>query len=68
MLTAGKKELFENYLHAYLTEAETSSGIFEAFAYSLKAGGKRIRPVLTMLACECLGGKASDTLPAGLAI
>jgi len=67
-LTSEKKDIFDNYLHAYLSAADTSSGIFEAFAYSLKAGGKRIRPVLTMLACECLGGKAEDTLPAGLAI
>lgn len=67
-LTSGKKVLFDNYLHAYLAAEDTSSGIVEAFAYSLKAGGKRIRPVLTMLACECLGGKADDALPAGLAI
>ncbi len=67
-LTSGKKDLFDNYLHAYLAAEGTSSGIFEAFAYSLKAGGKRIRPVLTMMACECLGGFAEDTLPAGLAI
>lgn len=67
-LTSEKKDIFDNYLHAYLSAADTSSGIFKAFAYSLKAGGKRIRPVLTMLACECLGGKAEDTLPAGLAI
>ena len=60
-LTSEKKDIFDNYLHAYLSAADTSSGIFEAFAYSLKAGGKRIRPVLTMLACECLGGKAEDT-------
>ncbi len=68
VLTSGKKDLFDRYLREYLEAEGTSSGIFEAFAYSLKAGGKRIRPVLTMLACECLGGKAEDTLPAGLAI
>ena len=67
-LTSGKKDLFDNYLHAYLAAEGPSPGIFEAFAYSLKAGGKRIRPVLTMMACECLGGKAEHTLPAGLAI
>lgn len=67
-LTSEKKDLFEDYLHTYLAAADTSSGIFEAFAYSLKAGGKRIRPVLVMLAGECLGGKAPETLPAGLAI
>ena len=65
---SGKKDLFENHLHAYLETADASSGIFEAFSYSLRSGGKRIRPVLAMMACESLGGNAPETLPAGLAI
>ncbi len=67
-LTSGKRELFEDYLRTYLAGAHSTPGIFDASAYSLQAGGKRLRPVLTMLACESLGGKAADTLPAGLAI
>ncbi|HQG32707.1 MAG TPA: polyprenyl synthetase family protein [Deltaproteobacteria bacterium] len=67
-LTAGKKKIFEDFLRSYLARADSGSGIFEAFSYSLTAGGKRLRPILTMLACECMGGKESDALPAGLAI
>lgn len=67
-LTAGKKKLFEDFLRSYLAKADSGSGIFEAFSYSLTAGGKRIRPILAMLSCECMGGQESDALPAGLAI
>ncbi len=67
-LTDEKKEIFDTFLHSYLLQPDARSGIFSAFSYSLKAGGKRIRPILTMLACECLGGQGSDALPAALAI
>lgn len=63
-----KKKLFEDFLHSYLSDVHTDSGIFHAYSYSLSAGGKRIRPILTMLACESLGGEGTKTLPAGLAI
>ena len=35
----------------------------EAMAYSVMAGGKRLRPLLVLLACEACGGKAVDALP-----
>ena len=63
-----KKKIFDEYLRVYLDSFKTDSGIFSAFSYSLSAGGKRIRPILTMLACEALGGDSRQTLPAGLAI
>jgi geranylgeranyl diphosphate synthase type II len=63
-----KKKVFDDYLHSYLDRFKTDSGVFSAFSYSLSAGGKRIRPILTMLACEALGGDGRQTLPAGLAI
>lgn len=66
-LTTGK-ETFDRFLHKYLAKPGLSSGVSEAFSYSLKAGGKRIRPSLAMLACECAGGTGTDALPAGLAI
>lgn len=36
--------------------------------YVFEAGGKRLRPFLTMKACEACGGNATDALHAGLAI
>lgn len=40
----------------------------ESMRYSLEAGGKRVRPVLCMLACESLGGTAEQALPCALAL
>ena len=67
-IIAARRTLFDNYLSGYLRETRKGSGVFEAFAYSLTAGGKRIRPVLTMLAAEAAGGHDRDALPVGLAI
>jgi geranylgeranyl diphosphate synthase, type II len=42
--------------------------LFEPISYILSLGGKRIRPVLTLLSCELLGGKYKDAIPMALAI
>ncbi len=36
--------------------------------YPLEAGGKRIRPVLVILACQAVGGEVKDCLDAALAV
>jgi len=40
----------------------------EAVRYSLEAGGKRVRPVLCVLAAEAVGGTAAQALPGALAL
>ena len=40
----------------------------EAMLYSLKAGGKRLRPVLLLAACELLGGSVEEALPFACAL
>lgn len=42
--------------------------IHQAMRYSLFAGGKRIRPVLTLAACEAVGGQPSAALPLACAV
>lgn len=42
--------------------------VFEAMQYAICAGGKRIRPVLTLAAAELCGGAPDAALPAALAI
>ncbi|MBR4099347.1 MAG: polyprenyl synthetase family protein [Clostridium sp.] len=37
-------------------------GLEEAMKYSLMAGGKRIRPILTMAFCQAAGGQAEEAL------
>jgi len=50
------------------TEPQTAK-ICESMLYSLMAGGKRIRPVLTLAACEMFNnGDGSPAMPAAVAV
>jgi geranylgeranyl diphosphate synthase type II len=40
----------------------------EAMAYSLLAGGKRLRPILALASCEAVGGRVEDALDAACAV
>jgi geranylgeranyl diphosphate synthase, type II len=40
----------------------------EAMSYSLMAGGKRMRPILLLAACEALGGDRNRALPVACAV
>ncbi len=40
----------------------------EAMAYSLEAGGKRLRPVLLLAACDLMGGSEDEALPFACAL
>jgi geranylgeranyl diphosphate synthase type II len=42
--------------------------LHKAMRYSIFAGGKRLRPVLTLAATEACGGKILDALPAACAV
>lgn len=42
--------------------------IHEAMRYSLLAGGKRVRPVLCLAACDLVGGNESAAMPAACAV
>ncbi|XP_073310656.1 geranylgeranyl pyrophosphate synthase, chloroplastic-like [Primulina huaijiensis] len=46
---------------------EEPSKIRESIRYSLLAGGKRIRPMLCLAACELVGGDESTAMPAACA-
>ena len=47
------REMVEEELLNYLPEEETlSKSVRDAMAYSLTAGGKRLRPVLLLASCE----------------
>ena len=63
-----KKELskkvkeIDDYLQKSLPQqSEYPSEIFEAMRYSVFAGGKRLRPVLLLSACEALGRSEEHT-------
>jgi geranylgeranyl diphosphate synthase type II len=42
--------------------------LVEAVRYSLLGGGKRLRPILVLAACEAVGGEANAALPAACAL
>jgi len=42
--------------------------LLEAMDYSLQAGGKRLRPVLLLAACEAAGGAMEDAIPFACAL
>jgi geranylgeranyl diphosphate synthase type I len=45
-----------------------SDEFYEIVRHQVVAGGKRIRPALTILACEAVGGDSKSALPAAVAI
>ncbi len=47
---------------------EIPDRLLEAMEYSLKAGGKRLRPVILLAACEMAGGDIETALPFACAI
>lgn len=58
----------EAYLQECFTDNVPQKELLAAMRYSLLAGGKRLRPVLTQAFCELCGGTADDALPFGAAI
>ncbi len=43
---------------------DNPQGLYEPIAYILSLGGKRLRPVLTLAACDLFGGNTKAALPA----
>ena len=66
-LTSQKKRI-NGALESLLKTAEKPDRILEAMAYSLMAGGKRIRPVLCVAAAEAVGGNPEEAVPAACAL
>ena len=58
----------EDYLRTCFLEEVPQDRLYESIRYSLLAGGKRLRPVLTQAFCEQCGGKAEDSLAFGSAV
>ncbi|KIG17147.1 Octaprenyl diphosphate synthase [Enhygromyxa salina] len=50
------------------TPGQDPSRLREAMRYAVLLGGKRMRPLLTIAACEAVGGQREDALPAGCAL
>ncbi|MEO1031821.1 MAG: polyprenyl synthetase family protein [Bacteroidota bacterium] len=58
---------FITYLEDFAVEKEPKN-LYEPINYILRLGGKRLRPVLTLMACEIFGGDVKDAMNAALSV
>jgi len=64
-----RQKLIDCVLNRYLPKENTRPAtIHKAMRYSLFAGGKRLRPILTLAATEACGGKMEAALPLACAM
>ncbi len=64
-----KCRLVDEALEKYLPrEDELPFTLHKSMRYSVFAGGKRVRPILVLAACEAVGGRAEDAMPAACAM
>ncbi|MCP4836613.1 MAG: polyprenyl synthetase family protein [Phycisphaera sp.] len=62
------RELVETELSEVLDRLELAPLLDEATRYVLLGGGKRLRPILVLRACEAVGGEPKDAVPAAVAL
>ena len=60
--------LVEQWLGRCFADRERYGKLYDAMEYSLMAGGKRIRPALTLETCRMCGGDAERALPFACAV
>lgn len=58
----------EQLKHFMPSEWDVPNPLKEAMAYSLHAGGKRLRPILLLAAAESLGGNRNAAMPVACAV
>jgi geranylgeranyl diphosphate synthase type II len=68
-LLSEKKSAIEKALKTFSSfGSDGPAKIYEAIGYSLFSNGKRIRPILSLLASEAVGGSEEETLPPACAM
>ena len=60
-------ETLQNYLNEVVTIKEPTK-LYEPIKYIVSLGGKRLRPVLTLMACDFFNKDFKEALPAALAL
>ncbi|WP_295727843.1 polyprenyl synthetase family protein [uncultured Muribaculum sp.] len=64
-------EWYAGYINKAVSEIKypaQPAGLYEPIAYTLASGGKRLRPMLVLAACEACGGDAVNALHQALGI
>ena len=65
---------FQDYLDtinqaiAAIPYPQQPNQLYEPIAYHMALGGKRVRPVLTLMACDAMGGDATQAIDAAMGI
>lgn len=62
------KQQVETALRAYMDARDMPALLCESMSYSLFAGGKRLRPCMTLAACNMLGGDNTHAMPFACAL
>ncbi len=62
------KAMVEAQLGKYLSSSALDPKLLECMAYSVSAGGKRLRPCMLLAACDMLRGECEAALPLACAI
>ncbi|MCY7572477.1 polyprenyl synthetase family protein [Bacillus pumilus] len=63
-----RKQTIEDYLFTYVQELTIPEELKSSMLYSLKAGGKRLRPVLVLALLNAYGKNEEDGIPVGCAV
>ena len=63
-----RRAMVNEALIGILNHSGHTGRIRQAMEYSLMAGGKRLRPILCMAACESVGGRVSQVMDAACAL
>lgn len=66
--TAPLLEAFERALDTAIRSRGLPLNLEEAMRYAAGGGGKRLRPLLTLLSARAAGGSAVDSMPAAIAV
>ncbi len=64
---SARATVFNTYLQRYLQKGKPTS-LYEAARHLPLAGGKRIRPFLSMVSCESVGGSSQKVMPFAAAL
>ena len=58
-----KREIIDSFLQSYFESCVSPALLNDAMAYSVFAGGKRVRPILALASYEACGGLAEHIVP-----
>ncbi|MDP7008100.1 MAG: polyprenyl synthetase family protein [Phycisphaerales bacterium] len=58
----------ESELTRRISQTNLPQNLKDAALYAVSGGGKRVRPALTLLCCEAVGGQAEDAIASAVAV